>query len=240
MPLADRRRAIRHLLDPQKSADARASHYAFDHADNRTTLITYPTHTARATGYVCLSRTGLDLFRPLMTMRLPEGDMMGGIELIYSALPVGASVLMSVGIRDLPIIRAVFQIEREQMTSVMALDRGRFEPIANVLTTSEKGPNGTPRVVIRHNGDTMASANVNWRSARFAEINVTTTPSQRRKGWGRSVVAGLSEQLLQQGIRPIYVVSAENQASISLAQSVGFVDTGARFAFLEATLQRRP
>ena len=165
---------------------------------------------------------------------------MGAIDLIYAALPVGASVLMSVGTRDLPIIRAVFQIEREQTTNVMALDRGRFEPIANVLATSERGPNGSPRAVIRHDGETVASASINWRSGRFAEISVTTVPHQRRKGWGRSVVARLSEQLLQEGIRPIYVVSAENQASINLAQSVGFVDTGARLAFLEATLKRRP
>ncbi|MGB1250332.1 MAG: GNAT family N-acetyltransferase [Candidatus Promineifilaceae bacterium] len=238
--LTDRRRAIRHLLDPQKSADARASYYALHHPENRTTLIPYPPEGARATGYICLSRTGLDLFRPLMTMRLPQGDMLGSLELIHTALPVGASVLMSANKRDLPIVRATFQIEREQMTHVLALDRGRFEPIVNVLTTIAKGANGLPRVVVRKNGETLASASVNWRSAAYAEINVTTSSQQRRRGLGRSVVAGLCEQLLQKGIRPIYVVSAENHASIKLAESVGFIDTGARLAFLEATLLRRP
>lgn len=240
MSLADRRRAIRHLLDSQKSADARATYYAFHHPDKRTSLITHLPNTARATGYICLSRTGLDLFRPLMTMRLPTGDMLATLDLIYSALPVGASVLMSASMHDMPMIRATFDIERESVTHVLALDRGRYEPIINVLVTSEGERNGLPRMVIRRDGETVASANVNWRSEKFAEINVTTSPKHRRQGWGRSVVAGLCGRLLESGVRPIYVVSAENRASIKLAESVGFIDTGARSVFLEATLKPRP
>ena len=240
MSLADRRCAIQHLLDPQKSADARASYYALHHPEKRTTLITHPLEGKRSTGYICLSRTGLDLFRPLMTMRLPANDMLATLDLIYTALPVGASVLMSAKMRDMPMIRATFDIERESMTHVLALDRGRYEPIINVLVTTEGARNGLPRMVIRRDGETVASANINWRSSKFAEINVTTSPRHRRQGWGRSVVAGLCGRLLEQGIRPIYVVSAENRASINLAESVGFIDTGARSVFLEATLKPRP
>ena len=61
--LASSRRAISHLLDHRRPADGRAAYYAFDHADERTTILPCPAETKRAKGYVCFSRTGLDLFR---------------------------------------------------------------------------------------------------------------------------------------------------------------------------------
>lgn len=239
MSLTDRRNAMRHLLDEQNSADARAAYYAFNHPENRSTLVTYLPNTARARGYVCLSRTGLDLFRPLVTLRLPLGDMLATADLIYSALPVGAPVLMSVPENHLPVIKGLFNIERETLTSILALDRGRFQPVINVLVTSETGSNGLLRYVIRRDGETVASASVNWQSRRFAEIGVETRLDQRRQGWGRSVVAALCQHLLEQGKRPLYVVASNNAASIQLAESVGFINTGNHLAFLEASLQQK-
>lgn len=240
MSLSDRRSAIRHLVDDQNSADARATYYAFNHPENRTTLMTYLPDTARARGYVCLSRTGLDLFRPLVTMRLPLADMTATAELLYSALPVGAPILMSVPENHLPVVKGLFHIEQETLTSVLALDRGRFQPVINVLVTSETGANSLPRYVIRRDGETVASASVNWQSRHFAEIGVETRLDQRRQGWGRSVVAGLCQHLLEQGKRPLYVVASNNTPSIQLAESVGFVNTGNRLVFLEASLQPKP
>ncbi len=75
MSLPDRRRAIRHLLDEQNPADALASYLAFYHADNRTILRPYPFEAPRAEGFVTLSRTGVDLFRPFVTLRLPIQDL---------------------------------------------------------------------------------------------------------------------------------------------------------------------
>ena len=71
MNLVEQRRAIRHLLDEHNPADAMAGYFAFYHADNRTQLRPYPLDSPRVQGYVCLSQTGMDLFRPLATMRLP-------------------------------------------------------------------------------------------------------------------------------------------------------------------------
>ena len=71
MKLPDKRRAIRSLLDERNPADAQAIYYAYNHPDEKTQLITYPPEASVAKGYVCIARTGIDLFRPLLTMRLP-------------------------------------------------------------------------------------------------------------------------------------------------------------------------
>ena len=238
--LNSQRRAISHLLDRTRVSDARAAYYALDHAENRTTLVTWPADTRRALGYICFSQTGLDLFRPLVTMQLPWGDMQASTNLVYSAMPPGASVLMSVPSLYAPLIDALFDSHRKTEMAFYALDRGRHEPIINVLVTQGQGANGLPRFAIRNDGVSAASANVNWMAGRWAEIGVETNAGYRRQGYGRSVVAALSEHLLQQGKTPIYVVSAENQASIQLAESAGFVDTGYREFFLEAELRPNP
>ena len=148
-PLAVTRRAIAHLLDASKAADARASYYAFDHPENRTTIVQHPFSSGHALGYVCLSRTGLDLFRPLLTMRLPWGDMDTSSDLLRSALPAGAAVLMSVPALYMPLTGARFEIQQQSEMAFYALDRGRHEPIVNVLTTRSAGANGLPRFAIR-------------------------------------------------------------------------------------------
>ena len=234
MSLDERRAAMRHLLDEKRHADSRASYYAFHHPTNRTTLVTWQPDTIRATGYLCFSRTGLDLFRPIISMRLPE-QVHDAIALLDHALPTGASILMSVPDKDMPVIRARFDIQTSSETAFMALDRGRFQPIINVLVTSNRDPNGQPRFHIRNQGEIAASAGVNWQSPRFAEVSVNTNPQYRRNGYGRSVLAGLSQHLIENGRTPMYVVSTENRASIDLARSVGFIDTGYREHFLEAT-----
>jgi predicted GNAT family acetyltransferase len=42
------------------------------------------------------------------------------------------------------------------------------------------------------------------------------------------------QELLDSGRVPLYVVAEENQPSIQLAESVGFVDTGVRETILQA------
>ena len=237
LSLAKSRAAIRHLLDGRNSADSRASYYAFDHPDRRTTLVTYPAETGHALGYVCLSRTGLDLFRPLVTMRLPWGDLQASSDLLYSAIPAGAAVMLTVPTLYMPLIAARFAIQSQQATDFYVLERSRHEPIINVLVSQSRGANGLPRYTIKHDGVVAASASINWQSAHFAEIGVETNPKFRRQGYAKSVVAALNQHLLQLGKTPVYVVSAENQPSIQLAQATGFVNTGYSETFLEAILR---
>lgn len=243
MNLPEKRRAIRHLLDETDPADAMAANYAFHHPDDKTTLVLAPPESPRASGYVALSRTGIDLFRPLMTARFPAGDLDTVADLLYRALAPGASLFINVPDAHQPLLKGLFDVRTEQFLRVYALDQQRFEPIINVLVTQSTTPDGLPRFLVRSrqtDGDVAASASLNWQSPHFAEISVNTASQYRQRGWGRSVVSALVQHLLASGRTPLYVASEQNQASIKLAQGVGFVYTGARQIFLEATLRPRP
>ncbi len=235
--LPQQRAAISSLLDQQSSADARAVYYALYHPDNRTNLTIYPSDSPKASGYVCQSRTGLDLFRPFVTMRLPLSDMQASSDLIDSALPAGAQVILSAPTAYLPLISALFDIYAQSETHLFVLDKRRHEPVVNVLVTSDRGANNLPRFAIKKDGVTAASASINWQSPTFAEIGVETNPQFRRQGYAKSVIAALNQYLLENGKTSIYVVSAENRASIELATACGFIDSGHRSQFIEAQLR---
>jgi len=103
-----------------------------------------------------------------------------------------------------------------------------FDPEINVLVVSNPAPDGTPRFQINANDTPQAVAGVNWQSPGFAEVYVFTESAARGRGWGNSVVSALVSELLKSGRMPLYVVNEQNTASINLATSIGFVDTGAR------------
>jgi GNAT superfamily N-acetyltransferase len=246
MTLAEQRRAIRLLLNERDPADAMAAYYAFHHAEERTQLVITPEDAGpgQATGFVTLSRTGIDLFRPLVTMRLPgeSRDYQSSVRLLERALQPGMPVILSAPVAYLPLLHVLLDVQSEEMLRLYALDRGRYEPVINVLVARTTAPNALPRYIIRSNqsasGEVVASAGLNWQSPSFAEIAVFTRPDQRRQGWGRSVVAAIVQELLDSGRVPLYVVAEDNQPSIQLAESVGFVDTGVRETMLQAS--RKP
>ncbi len=248
--VAGRRRLIGHLLDERQPADARAAYFAFYHPTERTRLVTTPAGTKRADGYIAFSRTGMDLFRPLLTMRLPA-DLEQATALIYKAFQpettASASsmqaVLLHVPTSYMPLIRACFTIQREEQLLTMSLDPNSFEPVINVLVTQEKGTSGWPRFVIRNRSgenEVLAAASVNWLYPHFADIAVNTQTNAKRRGYGRSVLAALVNHLLQAGIRPLYTVRTDNDASVRLARGLGFHNTGDRSWLLEATLKASP
>lgn len=235
MNLSEKRRAIRHLLDENRPADAPAAYYAFYHPDHKTQLVTYPADSPRASSYVALSRTGIDLFRPLVTLRLRPEALAESAELIHSALRPGAPVILRAPAAYLPLLHALFDVQSETPLRLYALDHHRYQPIINVLVTRATTPDGLPRFVIQRpeEAGAVAAADVNWQSPRFAEIAVQTQLNHRRQGWGRSVVAALCQYLLDSGRTPLYTAAEGNEASIALAESVGFVDTGERESLLE-------
>lgn len=203
-----------------------AMYFAFHHPNDKTELYIYPEDARRAAGYVALSRTGMDLFRPLLTLRLPHDEMRGSAQLMQRALAPETPVIVSSLERDFPYIEGLFQVQTEETLLTYVLDPGRFKPVINVLVTQDEGPNGLPRFVIRQNEDgrrvVAASAGLNWMSPKYAEVSVMTAPGYRRRGWGRSVVAAMVNYLLENGRLPIYTVSEVNERSIQLAESLGF------------------
>lgn len=243
--LVEKRRAIRALLDQERAADAMAAYYAFYHDEERTQLVTRMNGSGRTVAYIALSRTGIDLFRPLLTLRLNDDDPEGAADLFYEALNPGAGVFIHSPIGYRPLLAALFDIQREQQLRLFKLDERYFQPVVNVLVMRSGTPDGQPRYVIRPTNSATdqeigASATLNWQSSNYAEITVYTNPQFRQRGWGRSVVSALARDLLENGKTPLYEVAPENEASLHLAQSLGFVDTGADKLFLEATLRSRP
>jgi hypothetical protein len=241
--LTTNRRAVRHLLDEHSPADAAASYYAFYHPEVQTHLLPYPAGAERAQGYVALSRTGLDLFRPLLTLRLPIQDMAVSADVIYKTLVPGTAVILLCPVTYLPLLQAFFNIHSEEHLDVLVLDRTRFEPIINVLVSSSTGPNGLPRFVIRNNSreqEVVASSGINWQTPYFADISVNTVPGQQRQGWGKSVAAAMVHYLLENGRTPVYMVAQQNTASQQLARSVGFVTSGTSKIMIQGILKPRP
>jgi ribosomal protein S18 acetylase RimI-like enzyme len=247
MTLSEKRRAIRPLLQAHDPVDSISAYYAFYHDDNRTNLVLFPPETRPARGYICFSRTGIDLFRPLLTMRLPTRPDEAA-DLFYSALPPGTDVIISAPASYLPILRAFFEIQKEEHLLLYKLKSSQFEPVINVLVAREDSPDGRTGFVIRESSpdhtrsesQVVASAWLNWESPRFAEISVRTQAAFRRRGLGRSVVAAAAQYIIENGRTPLYVVAEHNEASIQLAESLGFANTGAREVILEAILRPRP
>jgi GNAT superfamily N-acetyltransferase len=173
-------------------------------------------------------------------LRLPgDGrDYQASVELLQRALQPGVPLILSTDVTYLPLLHALLDVQSEEVLRLYKLDRDRYEPVINVLVTRAIAPNNLPRFMIRSNqsasGEIVASAGLNWQSPSFAEIAVFTRPDQRRQGWGRSVVAAMVQELLDGGRMPLYVVAEDNQPSIQLAESVGFVDTGVREIMLQA------
>lgn len=237
MDIKSRRNAVRPLLDEIKPADALASYYAFYHPDRKTSLILHPPAARTAEGYIALSRTGFDLFRPLLTMRLPLADHPAAAELVQAALPAEAPAILYAPEDHAPLLNAFFDVQSEERLRVLVLDRGRYQPVINILVTQEVTPDGLARFVIRsRQGEdrVVAAAGINWQTPNFAEISVFTEADQRRQGWGKSVVSALCQHIMESGRTPLYAVGENNRSSLQLAESSGFVDLGIRRLLLQA------
>jgi GNAT superfamily N-acetyltransferase len=230
-----KRQSIQHLLDRRSPADALASYYALYHPEERSTLLLHHDQSGRADGFLVLCRTGMDLFRPLLTLRSKSTE--AAAALLESTLPPEAAVIIAVPLDLRPVIEAFFAVSGETEASVYQLDQRHFRPVINVLVTRAPTPGGDPRFVIRGQsfdrgarpvGPALAAAGVNWRSPEFADIYVQTDPKVRGRGLGKSVVSTLSTWLLEQKVTPLYTLPDGNKASGRLATSLGYRDSGAR------------
>jgi len=233
--LIRKRRAIQHLLSSHSPHDAMASYYALFHPQDRTHLTLNTDESGRTDGFLVLCRTGMDLFRPLLTMRAAGQEI--AARLVDRAVQPELPVIIAVALEMRSLIEALFVISGETVASVYQLKRPDFRPVINVLVTRAPSPSGEPRFVIREQsfdrvaqpaGAIVAQAGVNWRSPEFADIYVSTDPRVRGRGLGKSVVSALSNWLLDQDVTPLFAIADENHASRQLASSLGYRDTGAR------------
>ena len=233
MSLANKRHAIRMLLDENNPADAMATYYAHYHEANRTSLIIHfeQDNPDKTIGYAAISRTGIDLFRPLITTRLPIKDLDTSAQILQKALPSGAEAFIVCPLQYDHLIRAVYEVKADQKLELYTFSSGLPEPIINIFVTKDDSSDYQRYVINRSiNGQrtTVSSAGVNWMTPKFAEIAVRTWSEYRRKGLGKSVVSALTRHLIETGRRPIYAVNETNYASIELAKQIGFRDSGYR------------
>jgi ribosomal protein S18 acetylase RimI-like enzyme len=224
---------VRPLLDTRSPADALASYYALYHAPDRSELFVYPEdgaggspRAAPASGFLVRARTGLDLFRPLVTYRAQTEA--AAAELLERGLQPGRPVYLTVPEPLALWANKYLTVTDAELHRVYRLNPQRYQPIINVLALTSTGADGLPRVEIRAGDRAGAVAGVNWQSPDFAEVYVYTDPAVRGRGWGKSVVASLVGLLRQSGRTPLYVVAETNEYSIRLAEAVGFDDTGHR------------
>lgn len=240
MNLNERRRAIQHLLSDDP-ADAAAAYYAFHHPDGKSSVLPYPADAERATGFVTFSRTGLDLFRPLVTMRLPIADLETSAEIIYNGMQPGTAVIIQAPVDYLPLLQALFAVQTVEQFHLYSYKRRTIEPVINVLVTQANGPNDLPRFVVRsqQDGQVIASAGINWQSPLYASLSVNTEAAHRRQGLGVSVLSAIVGTVLENGRSPLYEVSTSNTASQNLAQEIGFTNTNADKVLVQASLKPR-
>ena len=220
------RRAIRHLLSPHDPADALTSYYALWHDPRRTQLTLHHNAKGRVDGFLTLSQTGADLFRPLVTLRAPNQSSVS--TLVRSALVSERSYLMVVPVTLAPAVRQHLDVARSTLNHIYRLDPARFQPIVNVLVQQVSAADGTSRFQIESQGQVVAMSGTNWRSPTFAEVFVYVQPKGRGRGWGKSVVSACTAALLEDRLLPLYMMEESNESSVRIAEGLGYVDTGAR------------
>jgi hypothetical protein len=233
--LEDKRRALRPLLSPHDPADALASYYALWHDPQRTELTVHTNQQGRADGYVAICWTGADLFRPLVTLRTKESSLVG--MMLEGALEPNRPYRIVAPVELASALRGNLRITRSTLNRIYRLDPSRFEPVINVLVQRVSGRDEPPRFQIESQGRLAALAGANWRSPSFAEIFVYVEPRGRGRGWGKSVVSACTAALLEDKVRPLYVVEEGNEVSIHIAEELGYVDTGLREFSAEGMLE---
>ena len=224
--LEQQRTEARYLLNDRFPADAFAAYYTLHHDPKRTDIFVNYDPLNRVNGFLTRAQTGLDLFRPVVVVRAAKDQV--AASLFESGLQANRPYYLIAPLSLGGVIHRTLTVSDSEVLRVYHLDPNRFNSQINVLAVANRAPDGSPRFEIGSNNKIHARAGVNWRSPHFAEVYVYTEAEARGRGWGRSVLSALSVALLHDGLMPLYVVSEQNTASINLAESVGYVDSGAR------------
>lgn len=227
------RQTLQRWLDTSNAEQAIFVYYMLYHPASRTTLhVTYD-QGGEVVGALAECLTGYDLFRPLYVMLAENEPALR--QLIEAIAPQRRPGYLFGPTYYLQVWREYFLLSGEEIFRLYVLDVPNFQPIINILVTRAQSPDGQPRYEIRSPKDEMlAFASVNWRSPQFAEVAVHVEPAAQGRHWGESVVSALCAELVRDGVTPLYLAGVVNQASIALAERVGFRDSGRRLVFAGA------
>lgn len=226
MGIEEERNAIQDMLSLRDPADALIAYYALYHDARRTRLTVHRTESGQVDGFLAECVTGFDLFRPQVVLRALSEDT--ARHLLQVGLKAGRPYFFIVPLQIAPALKEMLEISQEAVARIYHLNPLDFQPIINVLVTQNEGADGWPRFEIRSQGKVAAASGINWRSPRFAEVYVLAEVEARGRGWARSVLSACTAHLLKEELIPLYMVEEDNSASIKLAESVGYQDTGRR------------
>ena len=229
--LVELRRRARPMLDLSAPRDALAAYYTLYH-DPARTQIYVEERRGKVEGFLTVCQTGRDLFRLLAVLRARTLSAARALMQRHLHLRRPYYLVTTLDLR--PVVETTLTIEQVQINRIYRLDLRRYAPTLNVLVVPTPTPDGFPRFVIRAQGKVAAEAGINWHSPHFAEVYVWTAPEARGRGWGKAVLDSCIAWVLRTGAQPLYVVPERNAPSIYLAESAGFVDTGAREFAVEA------
>lgn len=230
--LAYVRSNVRDLLNEFDTADALASYYTLYHNDKRTTIYMHRNNQGEIDGFLTSCQTGIDLFRPVVTLRVRGTDPLE--PLLSEGLPAGRPHLMIIPAYLLERVESLLTLTDIQRNRIYRLDLETYRPQINALVVTKQDPSGNPRAEIRRNDSIVAAAGVNWRSPLYAEIYVNVLSDNQGRGMGWAVVNALVAELLKMEVTPLYNAAENNIASRELAERVGFIDTGAREIMAQA------
>jgi hypothetical protein len=233
----EQRTLVRRLLDDSSAADAPTAYYALFHDPFRSVLFTAQDAGGQVVGFAGRFQTGIDLFRPLVTLISQSAEIAAGL-LEHALLPEHPYILFA-SLNQYPLVSGNFQVDSHRILHIYRLDVRRFQPVINVLARQEKAHDGTPRGVIE-GAEGRAVAGVNWQSPAFAELYVHTDPAVRQRGWSASVVSVVTKAVLAGGRTPLYLVESDNELSRALAEKLGYVDTGARQVYADVVYMGHP
>ncbi len=224
----------RQLLNISSPADAPTAYYALFHDAARSALYTTEDAQGHTTGFLCVCQTGVDLFRPLMTLRCL--DEASAAMLLARALTPQRPYILFARMNQLPLLSAHLDVDNLCALRIYRLNPRHFHPPVNTLVQTTHTPDGAPRWIIT-GAQGRAVAGLNWRSPAFAEIYVQVDEAVRGRGWGMSVVAAATQDVLTEGRVPLYLVAESNAASVRLAEGLGYTDTGAQQVLADIVLQ---
>ncbi len=217
----------RKLLNEFDAADGLATYYTLYHEPRRTAIAIHRASDGTLDGFLTQCLTGIDLFRPLVTMRL-RGPGSAARGLIAESLTPGRPYLLIVPERVMESAAPHLEVTYAEHTHILRLEPARYRPEMNALILHTEDAAGNPRTEARDGRTVLGSAGVNWRSSLFAEVYVTVDPAAQRRGLGRSLVNALVGDLIKLKVTPLYTGSESHAESLALAEAVGFIDTGAR------------
>jgi len=210
------------LLSPTSPEDALTTYYALYH--HRTQLFV---HCQEAiVGFLAICQTAHDLFTPLVVMRAASDDVLS--TLLSDHLDEGREYLFAVKEQMASVLKRCLFTWDEHYNLIYTVDEVSFRPNSCHPVQKVIAPDGFPRFEIRDGEKVVAAAGTNWRSPYFAEAGVWTQDGYRGRGLAKTVVSACTAALLQEGIRPLYIVSEGNAASIRVCEALGYRFSGYR------------